>query len=740
MPKRLSPPRRTLLIVELLEQRLVLDRITIALDPILDRFGNQVVTFQAYRDPARTDFSIFDTGSAAITFSASAQAAFTARGLPIPIKVRHGAIAQGVGGTVVGDVSHPDTIIAGGLNSAQFSVDGSGSAQFDIRFGTGSAVVPNIQTFVGTPDSSPLVPTITGTPILNPSPGHSTGYAALIGLTGARIDFSSVVHGFVMNLPDLQFVTPGTSLPSPDGFSGPVRVPLTLTGADNHGDAGNVITESPNPLQSQVAVTGGPNHVTVSGQRFLFDTGSQTTIFSTRLARALGFDLTNPDYHGGMETIGLTVDSPGYLIDGIEMPRNGGTVRFTGVPIFVLDLPDGLDGILGMNLFNRSDALMYDPLGSGGPSFSFNYYTDAQHQGNGGGISAYLHEVLSGLGLSSLSQSISTTDATFARLPLLQFNTAKISGKVFQDFNDNGVADANEPGLGGATVFLDMNNSGVPVPGDPTTVTDQNGFYQFVNLPQGSYVVRVLTSAGYRVTSPAAGYNRTVLESGANIGGVDFGVVSLQTDATSAFLAGLYGNLLDRAPDTYGLNAWTQSLNQGTSREQVARAIWESPEHRALQVDQYYQTYLHRHVDAVGQTAWVAAFRSGATEFDVQRGLLASDEYRQAHRDDAAFIDGVYQDVLGRRPDSFGANAWLQALQNGTTRGQVAQSILTSQEDSLRRLDRYYSEFLHRPIDATGRQIWLGMISRGEKSLEGIGEAILGSPEYYDLSSQRRRA
>src|SRR5262249_17539175 len=72
--------RRPSYIVELLEPRLVLDApgtLTIALDPTLDQFGDQIETVQGYRGESRATFGIFDTGSSVVSFSADDQANFT---------------------------------------------------------------------------------------------------------------------------------------------------------------------------------------------------------------------------------------------------------------------------------------------------------------------------------------------------------------------------------------------------------------------------------------------------------------------------------------------------------------------------------------------------------------------------------------------------------------------------------------------------------------------------------------
>jgi len=55
----------------------------------------------------------------------------------------------------------------------------------------------------------------------------------------------------------------------------------------------------------------------------------------------------------------------------------------------------------------------------------------------------------------------------------------KLGDLVWRDDNKNGVQDPNEPGVPGVTVKV----------GDKTTTTDQNGKYEFPNLPDGTYKV-----------------------------------------------------------------------------------------------------------------------------------------------------------------------------------------------------------------------------------------------------------
>src|SRR5262249_15760041 len=131
---------------------------------------------------------------------------------PIPVKVPGGAFAEGIGGSITGDVSEPGTILVDGLHAADLTFDADGFPLFNFDFGPTSAATPGIQAFLGTDAGSPILPTITGTPVLNESPAHPNGLAALVNMQGAVLDFSDVIPGLVLPLPDIQFVAPGTGL------------------------------------------------------------------------------------------------------------------------------------------------------------------------------------------------------------------------------------------------------------------------------------------------------------------------------------------------------------------------------------------------------------------------------------------------------------------------------------------------------------------------------------------------
>src|SRR5262245_30915844 len=115
----------------------------------------------------------------------------------------------------------------------------------------------------------------------------------------------------------------------------------------------------------------------------------------------------------------------------------------------------------------------------------------------------------------------------------------------------------------------------------------------------------------------------------------------LDLSATSRqWLAQVYRDLLHRAADPAGLTTWGGMLDQGTSRAQVARGIWESSEHRGLQVDAFYATSFHRAADPTGRDLWVKALLDGRSETEVARSFLTSQEYTASHPDTVSFLSG----------------------------------------------------------------------------------------------------
>lgn len=78
----------------------------------------------------------------------------------------------------------------------------------------------------------------------------------------------------------------------------------------------------------------------------------------------------------------------------------------------------------------------------------------------------------------------------------------QIEGDKWHDLDADGQRDAGEPLLSGWTIYLDSDNDGVKDTGEPSTVTDADGHYRFVDLAAGSYVIREVGKAGWLQTAP----------------------------------------------------------------------------------------------------------------------------------------------------------------------------------------------------------------------------------------------
>jgi hypothetical protein len=330
---------------------------------------------------------------------------------------------------------------------------------------------------------------------------------------------------------------------------------------------------------------------------------------------------------------------------------------------------------------------------------------------------------------------------------VLLSGTSLVLGTVFLDLNTNGIQDSGEPGLAGRTVFADVNNNGQLDSGEISTTTDAGGHYT-LDLPPGQYTIGAVPRPDETPTAPAADSYDVTVTGGFASAGRAFGVLFVSplepvpqrpsqvpsaAEGNQAYVENLYRDILGRNADPQGLSDCESQLNQGATRFQVAQQIWNSVEHRGLQIESYYQDMLHRPSDAGGKAFWVNAMVSGAGEVEVLDRFLTSAEYSQTHATDAAFVDGLYNDLLGRQPDANGRADWLLALQQGATRHSIMDGFLFSTESITRLVNSYYSAYLDRVAEPQGLASWTSAVQTGALTPAQAGENILASEEKFHL-------
>lgn len=125
----------------------------------------------------------------------------------------------------------------------------------------------------------------------------------------------------------------------------------------------------------------------------------------------------------------------------------------------------------------------------------------------------------------------------------------------------------------------------------------------------------------------------------------------------------LYVNVLGRPGEPAGRRYWLDRMIEGLPLNQVGVYFYGSAEYRAqaptpeAYVDRLYQVLLGRQAEPGGRAYWAAELTSGrAAPPDVVAGFYASEESRRSR------VTTLYRDVLGRDPDPGGLSYWAQEL------------------------------------------------------------------------------
>src|SRR5262249_13367175 len=133
----------------------------------------------------------------------------------------------------------------------------------------------------------------------------------------------------------------------------------------------------------------------------------------------------------------------------------------------------------------------------------------------------------------------------------------------------------------------------------------------------------------------------------------------------------------------------------------AASLIVHSTENLVDFVTNEFANLLGRAPDAPGVNAFVQALANGMSPEAVESAFVSSPEYVADHGNTAAgFLIGLYRDLLGRTPDITGFNGWMSALARGVTVRQVAMLFVTSVERQSIVVTQDYLVFLGRVPEA----------------------------------------
>ncbi|SHE85017.1 Ca2+-binding protein, RTX toxin-related [Lampropedia hyalina DSM 16112] len=157
------------------------------------------------------------------------------------------------------------------------------------------------------------------------------------------------------------------------------------------------------------------------------------------------------------------------------------------------------------------------------------------------------------------------------------------------------------------------------------------------------------------------------------------------------FVTNLYQDVLGRTPDATGLTYWVDQLEAGSiSRAEVINEFVTSAEVTEVLGGTafIYLAALGRLPDADGWEYWADELREGAELIEIAAGFVQSTEFITRYDIDVtdqnysktAYVEKLYQNVLGRSADTAGLNYWVQQLESGVSPEQVLLEIAQSTE------------------------------------------------------------
>ena len=169
--------------------------------------------------------------------------------------------------------------------------------------------------------------------------------------------------------------------------------------------------------------------------------------------------------------------------------------------------------------------------------------------------------------------------------------------------------------------------------------------------------------------------------------------------SNSDFVALTYQNVLGRAPDQAGFNAWTGALAGGMTRAQMVVGFSESsefisntsapidaglwaPDPAAIETLGFYDAALGRLPDTAGLASWIGALHAGLSQTAMAAGFYGSTEFQSTYGtlSNADYVNLLYKNTLGRPGEAAGVTAWTGALASGMSRASVLAGFATSAE------------------------------------------------------------
>ncbi|HWB09164.1 MAG TPA: TIGR03118 family protein [Pirellulales bacterium] len=466
------------------------------------------------------------------------------------------------------------------------------------------------------------------------------------------------------------------------------------------------------------------------------------------------------DWGDGTTTLGTLSSAPGggFVILGTHVFAEAGSWPFT-----VTVVNPSLDKLSVTSRANVADA----PLNATGVTFSATEgstfsgtvatFADANPAGK---VADYSATIVWGDGITSQG-TIASTGGGFSVIGSHVYAEEQQGVAVSVTIRDvDGAQAAANSTANVADAPLNLSPSSVDLPSSGTvnnvllaTFTDQGGAE-----PVGNYAATINwgdgTSASIGLITQSAGVfritgshhyqqvgNYTIQVTVRDEGGSTATVDVQATDPPSPdqlYVEAVYEDVLARPADPSGLAYWVQQLEAGQPRFVFVNSLDHSAEYFGnIIVTPAYRNYLGRVPDAAGLAYWVDQMQNhGLTDEQLEAGFISSPEFfAHAGGTNKAFVDALYQDLLGRPADASGETYWVDQLVAGLSRTAVAYNFATGRERESQRITDDYMHYLGRQPDAQGLNYWVAQLAGGETN-EQVITGFVASDEYFNKHTE----
>lgn len=201
-----------------------------------------------------------------------------------------------------------------------------------------------------------------------------------------------------------------------------------------------------------------------------------------------------------------------------------------------------------------------------------------------------------------------------------------------------------------------------------------------------------------------------------------------------------FRDLLGRPPTSTETSTWVPQLQSGAKTLGALPAALRTSTDHTSNVDpvtRLYSAYLGRIPDRGGLGYWIGKKRTGTRLTAISSNFAASNEFKTKYGTltNRAFVELVYQNVLGRAGDAGGITYWTNKLTNGTaTRGQVMVGFSESNEYKRKQAERVtaivlYSFLLGRAPTATEVDTAVAALE-ADGTVAELADQILDSAAY----------